>query len=367
MNTLNKKVKNRLALTNATNFKIKPFHHVVFWAFYFLFNFLRWGSFYSDYLYSFKSNLLGFPIHIILSYFTIYYLIPRYIFRKKFLSFVVLLILSIFIMVFFKFELTKFLISNNVWPEGPETYYLTFDYTIVMMLGELYVITFVASIKLTIDWLRESGRIAKLEKAQLETELKFLRNQISPHFFFNTLNNIYAQSLDNSKDTPDTILKLSDLMRYLIYDANKKKYQSLKKELEFLENYIELERIRHTQNLNLVYHVEGNPRDKKIIPLLLINFVENAFKHGANKSIEKVDILIDLIIKEDWLTFKINNTKPTQKFITVSKKDKGGVGLTNVKKRLELRYAENEYDLNITETKTNFQVELNLKLMPDEA
>src|SRR5690606_14081415 len=294
-----------------SGFRITTWHHIIFWGIYFTFNFLRWGSYFNDYLYSLKANLLGFPIHITLSYFTVYYLVPKFIFKRKFFSFGLILIGSIFTMVYLKYLLTYFLISYNVWPEGPETHSLTFNYTVVMMLGELYVITFAASFKLTMDWLRETGRVARLQKEQLETELRFLRAQISPHFFFHTLNNIYSLSLAKSDRTPDTIIKLSDLMRYVLYETRGKK-QCLKKEIDFMRNYLDLEKIRYNENLQLTYEVEGEAEDKKIAPLLLVQFIENAFKHGANKSIGLVSIDIALKIEEEFLYFRIANTKPSE-------------------------------------------------------
>lgn len=357
---LQKHIKNSYLVNPFSEYRISTLHHIVFWAVYFIFNFLRWGSYYNDYLYSLKSNLLGFPIHIILTYYTIYFLIPKFIYNRKIFTFILVLIPSIFIMVTLKYLLTYFLISNDVWPEGPETHSLTLNYTVVMMLGELYVITFVASIKLTIDWLRESGRVARLQKEQLETELKFLRAQISPHFFFNTLNNIYSLSLEKSDKAPETIIKLSDLMRYVLYET-KNRNQSLRKEIVFIKNYLDLEKIRYNENLQLDLEVTGDPKGKKIAPMLLVHFIENAFKHGANKNIGKVKIDIKIRIKEEFLYFRISNTKPKIHGQNL-KKHSGGIGLPNVEKRLKLRYGEAEYKLDIHEESEEYIVNLKLKL-----
>jgi len=353
-------IKKKLLGNGIADFRINTWHHIIFWAIYFLLNFLRWGSYFNDYLYSLKANLLGFPIHITLAYFTIYYLVPKFIFKRKFISFALILLFSIFVMVYLKYLLTFFLISYNVWPEGPETHSLTFNYAVVMMLGELYVITFAASFKLTIDWLRETDRVARLQKEQLETELRFLRAQISPHFFFNTLNNIYALSLEKSDRAPDTIIKLSDLMRYVLY-GTRNKNQCLKKELDFMANYIELERIRHNQDLELNYEVTGEPKGKKIAPLLLVQFIENAFKHGANRSIGKVTIDIFVRIEEKFIYFRVSNTKPPGE-AAPDKRNEGGIGLSNVEKRLKLRYREDEYRLDTFDGPENYTINLKLKL-----
>jgi len=353
-------IKNKLLGNAISDFRINTWHHLIFWGIYFTLNFLRWGSYFNDYLYSLKANLLGFPIHITLAYFTVYYLVPKFIFKRKFISFALILLGSIFLMVYLKFLLTFFLISYNVWPEGPETHSLTFNYAVVMMLGELYVITFAASFKLTFDWLRETGRVARLQKEQLESELRFLRAQISPHFFFNTLNNIYALSLEKSDRAPETIIKLSDLMRYVLYETRSKN-QCLKKELDFMENYLELERIRHNENLALNFEVVGESQGKKIAPLLLVQFIENAFKHGANRSIGKVIIDISARIEEKFIYFRVSNTKPHSDQLP-AKKNKGGIGLSNVEKRLKLRYAQDEYRLDTFDGAENYTVNLKLKL-----
>ncbi|HEA28911.1 MAG TPA: sensor histidine kinase, partial [Leeuwenhoekiella sp.] len=229
-----------------------------------------------------------------------------------------------------------------------------------MMLGEFYVLSFVTAIKITADFLRESSRAARLEKVQMETELRFLRSQISPHFFFNTLNNIYSLSLENSTKTPDVVLKLSELMRYLVYETKPNK-QCLKKEILCIQNYLDLERIRYGALLNIDLSISGDIEDKKIAPMLLIPFVENAFKHGANKNIGEVCIKIDFIIQDDFLFFKIRNTATSESYVQ-KLENAGGIGIENVKKRLELGYAKDEYQLEIHNLKNEFIVDLKLKL-----
>ena len=338
-------------------------HHIVFWTIYFLINTFRWGRYFDDFLYSFQSGLLGFPIHIFLCYLNIYVLMPRFIFKKKYSLFILFLLSSIFMMVVVKFNLTYYLLNSNVWPEGPEIVNtLTANYVMDMMIGELYVITFVTAIKITSDWIKENKRSSDLEKAQLETQLLFLRSQVSPHFFFNTLNNIYSLSLEGSKRTPKVILKLSELMRYLIYDT-KNKRQDLKNEIICIQNYLELEKIRYSDNLEINMNIIGQIEGKVIAPILLLSFVENAYKHGANKSIDKIKIDIDFNVKGDFLNFKIVNQIPVrpknkQKF----KRNQGGIGLSNVKKRLKLGYKKDDYKMSINSSNNLFTVKLKIKV-----
>ena len=297
-----------------------------------------------------------------LSYLNIYVFMPKFVFKRKYLSYVGMLLLSLFVMLLVKFNLTYFLVSENVWPEGSEVISkLTLNYSIDMMIGELYVITFVTAIKITMDWLKEHKRLTDLEKLQLETELLFLRTQISPHFFFNTLNNIYSLSLENSNKTPKIILKLSELMRYLLYET-KKNRQSLEKEILCIQNYLDLERIRFDEKLVVNMNIAGNIKNKKIAPILLLSFIENAFKHGANKNIGNIRIDIDFNIIEDFLYFSISNPNPAVSDFEQRFKTPGGIGLKNAKKRLALGYKKEDYNLAIKDSNNLFVVELKIKV-----
>lgn len=335
-------------------------YHIVFWSIYFLFNTFRWGSYFNDYVYSLKTNIIGFPIHMILCYLNIYLLMPIFLYKKRYLTYFVMLVSSLFVMVIVKFNLTYFLVSHNVWPEGPEVVNnITLNYSIDMMIGELYVIAFVTAIKTTFDWTIEHRRVADLEKLQMETELMFLRMQVSPHFFFNTLNNIYSLAIEKSDKTPKLILKLSELMRYLLYET-KKKRQNLEKEILCIQNYFDLERIRHAKNLEINMDISGDIHNKKIAPMILLSFVENAFKHGAKKNIGEIKIDISLEVRDNYLYFRIENPSPTIINFKEQFEKNGGIGLENVKKRLSLGYAADEYDLKIQNENKMFIVNLKI-------
>ncbi|MBL7472388.1 sensor histidine kinase [Robertkochia sediminum] len=332
-------------LTRYFKYGISYWHHIIFWVIYFLFNTIRWGFYYDDFLFSLKGNLLEFPIHILICYTTIYYLIPRFIPSKRYFSFFAIVIGMVIGMMYLKFELTYHLISKNVWPEGPEyTDTLTPNYLITITMGEIYVLSFVTAIKVTIEWLKENQRAKVLQREQLETELLFLRSQISPHFFFNTLNNIYSLTMEKSDKAPEVILRLSDLMRYLLYQTKHHK-QPLKQEIECIHNYLELERLRYGDQVQVKMNVEGDPDNKTIPPMLLISFVENSFKHGAAKNLQRTDIHINFQITKNELLFKVTNTLPPERSRS-SGRNSEGIGLKNVKKRLELSYTPGTYELN---------------------
>ena len=343
-------------------FKLSRRHHVFFWLFYFLLNTLRWGNYFNDYLYSLKTNIIGFPVHMILVYLNIFILMPKLVFKKKYFSFIIAILGSLLLMVFIKFNLTYYLVSENIWPEGPAVINdFTFSYAIDMMIGELYVITFVTAIKITMDWLEEQKRTAELEKMQSETELKFLRTQISPHFFFNTLNNIYSLAIEKSEKTPKIILKLSELMRYLLYETRTKR-QRLEQEIICIQNYLELESIRYGKLLEIDMKISGDIMNKKIAPILLLSFVENAFKHGANKNIGNIKIDLDFKIIDNFLYFTISNPVPKLGKHKQIIDHPGGIGLNNVRKRLALGYNKDEYELNIENNNKVFIVNLKIKV-----
>ncbi|MBK0368286.1 sensor histidine kinase [Flavobacterium agrisoli] len=351
-----------MILTNKKLHNIPLQYHLLFWFVYFVFNTFRWGSYFNDYLYSLKTNLIGFPIHMSLCYWNILVLMPYLLYQKKYLFYIFTFLSSIFLMVVVKFNLTYYFVSHNVWPEGPQNLdTFSLNYCIDMMLGELYVTTFVTAIIITLDFLKEQNRVIELEKSSLETELLFLKSQISPHFFFNTLNNIYSLSVEKSNKTPKVVIKLSELMRYMLYET-KNKRQTLENEIICIQNYLDLERIRNDDRLEVDMSISGDIHDKEIAPVLLLTFIENAFKHGVNKNTDRVKINISLKIKGNFLTFKVTNPMPAKTIHVDNLKVSSGIGIENVKKRLALGYNKNDYALSFKNKNDIFVVKLVIKV-----
>ena len=211
------KVSKRSLFTNPTYNKISSIplsSQILFWLGYFTFNTIRWGNFYEDYAYSIKSNIIEFPFHITLSYIFIFYLLPK-LFNGKVIEFFTLLFISLGLTLVLKFQITYYFTSGDVLPEfAGITSKIDLTYAINVILGEIYVIAFVTAIKLAIDWIKQREYLTRTNEILLESELKYLRSQVQPHFFFNTLNNLYSLTIDKSDKAPDLILKLSDLMKY---------------------------------------------------------------------------------------------------------------------------------------------------------
>lgn len=322
-------------------FNIKLQYHLWFWGVYFLLNFLRWGAYFNDYQYSLKSNLIEFSLHIPLVYFNLLVLIPKYLLNSKYLKYIVGLIISIGVVYILKTGLTFYIISENIWPEANREYYpFEINHILAVFIGELYVLAMATSVYLTLTWLRERDRNRALVENQYKIKLKYLKNQIQPHFFFNTLNNLYALSLESSEKVPDVIIKLSKLMEYVLYDFEGGKSVPLLKEIDYIQNYVEIEKLRF-QNVDVNVNLESNMEDITIPPLLFITLVENAFKHGGINN-EMLKIKMNLkIIDQKFLNFEIINNF----VISQPNKQKSGIGLKNIKERLKLIY-KNDYTLS---------------------
>src|SRR5690606_20693431 len=195
-----------------TDFLKKPVvYHTLFWIGYFVFNTLRWGFYFDDYLYSLKSNIVEFPIHVLLVYFNIYFLL-RKVLPKSLPRYIFYLLLSILIMSLVRIVLTYSFVTTEVWRESviPVESPFGFNYILAVYLGELYFIGLITAIYLVIALISSKKNMLELQQRNHETELSFLRSQVQPHFFFNTLNNLYALTLEKSEKAPETVLKLSE-------------------------------------------------------------------------------------------------------------------------------------------------------------
>ncbi|MCG2615940.1 histidine kinase [Terrimonas sp. NA20] len=204
--------------------------------------------------------------------------------------------------------------------------------------------------------LKQEKLVNELKAQQLLAELNYLRAQVQPHFFFNTLNNIYALAIKQSPDTGPMVLKLSEMMRYILYQSGEKKV-SLKQEIDFLSNYVEIEKIRHRNNVAILFDVQGDIAGVNIEPLLLLPFVENAFKHGARESLFQAEVSIVICVQDQELNLQVRNTKPD----VSGKENEKGIGLENVRKRLALLYTGG-HCLNIAESERQYEVNLTIEL-----
>ncbi len=336
--------------------------HLIFWSGVLLFYTYLFDTGTNDFKNSLTYALFLMPITIATTYVSIYKLIPDYLVTKRYWSFALyslytLIISAYLVMVSIFFSLIY--ISNFQYNEMNP-----FTRNILFVMACIYLITFIVSaFKLIKINVISNNKTKVLETKILETQLKlkeqelnYLKMQIHPHFLFNTLNTLYGFALKKADDTPDMILKLSNLLDYLLYQADKP-LVSLNDEINHIQDYIGLEKIRFNDTLNVVFKNEIHTNSIEIAPMLFIPFIENSFKHGAIKD-GLLNIDISIKTDTDVILFQIKNSSHASRSDTID-----GIGLENIKKRLELLYP-NRYFLSINATETDFEIILKLHTKP---
>lgn len=197
----------------------------------------------------------------------------------------------------------------------------------------------------------------QMQKEKLETELKFLKSQINPHFLFNTLNNIYTLTVLRAESAPEHLLKLSEILRYMLYDCMADRVP-LRKEIDYIRNYISLKMLKDSKGMNVTVDLDDSRPELLIAPMLFIPFIENAFKHSNVEDLKKGWIRIRLQTDNQEVRFEVENSLPEKGF---TKDQTGGIGLENVKRQLELIYP-GKYDLRLETKEDRFSVSLKIQL-----
>lgn len=219
------------------------------------------------------------------------------------------------------------------------------------------LVTTGAACRLIKDYLRSQRRLNEIAQEKAQTELKFLKSQINPHFLFNSLNSIYFLIDKQNTEARKTLLQFSDLLRYQLYDCNADTI-AIETELAYLQDYIRLQKLRKDTNYEVEVDIENDIKGFQIVPLLLIPFVENAFKHISNHQSSRNFVHVGLARNNGSFSFSVENSKENQKQNTLVP---GGIGLSNVKRRLELLYAD-KHRLEIHNNEETFKVNLELKI-----
>ncbi|MFD2567628.1 sensor histidine kinase [Pseudotenacibaculum haliotis] len=311
------------------------------------------------------SGLGQLPAQVLASYLLVYYQVPKLLFKKKYLSFILSFIVSVYVFLVFtkyfgnymtKLFVPKYYEYESILEIVGDPFHLA-----VVYFPSVYVFVFLMfTTKAFKDRFEERHQLEVLQKEKANTELKFLKAQTNPHFLFNTLNNLYALTLQQSKEAPEVVLKLSGMLDYMLYQC-KDPEVPIQKEIDLIQDYIDLESLRYGDKLSLRFTHDLHAPDVMIAPLILISFVENAFKHGASNNLTNSTITIDLTTTKDELCFKVFNTLPKNRLKDSNNESRSGIGYSNSQRQLELNY-KNNYDLKSTETATDFQVVLTIKL-----
>ena len=328
--------------------------HVLFWLFYVLFFGLIYGKYGNDYGWYFFESLCMLPFIMITTYTTIYGILPFYLKKRKLFLSVLFVVVLIFTAVLCE---RIFLRVINSLPITFDTLFgITFLY---LILETNFMVGIAFAIKTVQKWLVQQNEKHEMEKKNLETELSLLKSQLHPHFLFNTMNNLYALSLEQSSKTSEGIAKLSALLRSVLYECNEKEIP-LAKEIELLGNYIDLEEIRYDNLININFEISGEVDKVKIAPMLLFTFAENCFKHSDIKQNEEHYIKMKVVVNRNKFDFYAENSKLPG--VEVGRSKKEGIGLNNVSKRLELIYP-GKHSLKMTNLETKFIVRLSINLL----
>ena len=304
----------------------QPFHLIL------MDNILRYGSF------------LGFL------YLTYWLFLPRFLMKKEYFKFVVglLLVNAGYVLYYHYAAVFTYHLKYNYHNFIPGYWYGS-------LIEAIFIGLLGTSFRLFFQWDKDATQKVELEKQNYKSELSLLKNQLNPHFLFNTLNNIDSLISDNPVNASLALNKLSEIMRYMVYDSEKE-FVPLQDEINYLQNYISLQKLRISNQDIIQFQVSGVLDDLRIAPMLFISFVENAFKHSSLKNLPENTIEIKIEANRDCLSFSCRN-----RIAEIQKDQSSGVGLELVRKRLELIY-KNRYNLKVDSADNEFNVKLDLTL-----
>jgi len=332
-------------------------HHLLFWLLLMLSFAISEWNYRNTFVDAVIYELLYLPVRILAVYLNWFLLIPMFLYRNKYSQYAVSLILILSVSAILQRIFVLYYGYPKFFPEWVDgqpiqIFVLTRIVQLILIIGTPVAITM--GWKLFTDLKQKQEQAKIIEKEKIDSELKYLKSQINPHFLFNTLNNIYGLSLENSAKTPELILKLSDFLSFSLYESNQKLIP-LEKEIALMNDFISLEESRFEDRVKVSIDLEGNTFNSVLIPpLILVPFVENAFKHSLKNETEIAAIKINLKADKDTVNLRVENSKPIE---PISDNKKNGLGLMNIKKRLDIVYGDN-YMLNISDESNKYAIDL---------
>lgn len=332
--------------------------HLLYWGVTVMFFTFFWGSEKNTYFTVFANELLLLPPKLLAVYTVLMVLVPRLLFQKKLLlftlaTFMVMMVCGTLLLILQDYVHSQVL---SIFIAKPTNLNRFEALSAMVDINTVLIIPLV--IKIVEHGYRNMQRSELLEREKLETELQFLKTQIHPHFFFNTLNNLYSLVLKRSERAPEVVLMLSALMRYVLYESNVPRV-SVDKELKHIGNYINLEKLRLPAESEIEFTVHGNVAAMTIEPMLLIPIIENCFKHASAPAGDSIWILIDITVADGFLTVSTENS--TDAALQSAEKGPHGVGMKNVQRRLELLYP-NRYELRAITDGFSYLCKLKIEL-----
>ena len=295
---------------------------------------------------------------MVITYSIVYLLIPKYFKAKKYISFLVGVITIMGLVFGLNIIYTTYFNPQFSQTIGLDFSKIEFRSTIIRHLGNPPLICgLFLSLKILKNWHLEQARSETLAKENANAELQLLKAQVHPHFLFNTLNNIYSFSLNQSPQAGALVQKLSGMLDYMIHECEER-LVPLEKELRLIQDYMGLEKVRYGKRLDMQVEIHGDFQNKFIAPLLMIPFIENSFKHGTSQMLQHPRIKLEITTVGNQLFLKLSNSKPS---LVPANKQNNGIGLLNVKKRLQLLYP-GHHQLYIDSTVDTFIVQMQIML-----
>jgi sensor histidine kinase YesM len=351
----------------SNNHWYRVFRHLCFWLGWFLFSgIVQVTGFIQgvpadlfDIIYAqFLRSLNRLPGIFLFCYFVVYLLVPRFTRNGKLKQFIIVFLFSILLLylaTFLWFRYVRVDPAVEYWPDFV-FFYFSF-YSNINFTGAVPTCCLMLAIKYYKNWSVKQRRSELLGRENIQAELQLLKAQVHPHFLFNTLNNIYSFVLNKDNRAAGLVDKLAGMIDYMRTEGENS-LVPLEKEIGLIKDYVGLERVRYGERLNLLIDINAEDQDKLIVPLLMIPFVENSFKHGTSQMLRRPWIKLQITCVGNQLFFNLSNSKPS---VTVSNKLNKGIGLNNVKKRLQLLYP-GKHQLDIDSKEDSFSVNMQLLL-----
>jgi len=330
--------------------------HVVFWAVTVIFyafikrDLLREAGVY----YYVTDIVLRNALLAFICYLNLLYFMPRYLKKGKYVRYAVSILFCLLLYTFPKDMQDNWLYGSIPGKAPAES---LFSYTYYNFSNALFYLAFTVTLELSKQWFHQQRVLHEVQVENLETELRYLKAQLNPHFLFNAINSIYFQIDKHNQEARGSLVKFSEMLRYQLYDCNEDLIP-IEKEIDYLASYVDLQRLRKQENSQICFRADDNVRDFFIAPLLLIPFVENAFKHVSNTPDRPNEICLHLYRQDEYLVLEASNSKND---VAGSEPGEGGIGLKNVRRRLELLYPDN-YQLQVDNNCTAYSVNLKLKV-----
>ncbi len=329
--------------------------HLAFWLTVLVFYTFFFGYRSVDYRITFSFVAVLLPVTMLTTYFLNYWLIPQYLFKKRYgkfiLYFLYTLIVSFFVEMLTVMGIFIVVANMNMAELHPS------NTNAILLIAGMYVVVFLGvAVKLMNHYNSNQVEIQRLKKEKVEAELKFLKAQLHPHFLFNTLNNLYALTLEKSERASDVVLKLSEMLDYVLYEC-REDFVPLGHEIKQVENYIGLERLRFGDRLDVTFNRQNVPVKALVPPMVLLTLVENSFKHGISKAMERSWIRLNVHVDNGRIIFHVANSRGPDH--DPPKEISGGIGLKNLRDRLELIY-KHDYKLIFSGDEESFEVQLEI-------